>query len=464
MNVLFIFPGSGGFELAPEVRVTTGAFLPPLGLLYLASVLESLGHSVEVIDCNAEEPRDATLQSTLRSADVVGMTVHSDPEELRSSVTLAQKVRDFAPDIPLIIGGPHCLLFPEQALREHHATVCVRGEGEHLIGDLLEALEGKRSLSSISGITFYQDGSIQSTPSTGQIINLNSLPFPSRRLVKKYEYGYFLGTKIIKGNVASLMTSRGCPGRCTFCQVSSYLPKYIARSAENCIQEIDELVHVGYTSLAFVDDNFLANKKLAEQLMDHIIEQGYDVRLWILDTRVDSADRTLYEKMRDAGVEHISFGIESGNQDILDFYKKRITLEQIREAVALSREMGFLVSGDFIIGAPIETQTHIENTIRFAQSLHLDNVAFSHLIYIARSPLWKQAVKEGKISPDEVMVLSDKQRGLALFDAKDIDAWCMRAYRHFFFNPRYWLQEISYALRHRDLTVLRLGLRMLHLP
>jgi anaerobic magnesium-protoporphyrin IX monomethyl ester cyclase len=463
MNVLFIFPGSGGFELAPKVRISTGAFLPPLGLLYLASVLKSLGHTVEIIDCNAETIADESMQSALHHADVVGMTVHSDPQELKSSITLAHKIKDCDPDIPLLIGGPHCLLFPEQALREHQANICVRGEGEHIIGDLLNALDGKRPLTTVPGITFQQNETFYSTPASEQIMDLDSLPFPSRDLVKKYDYGYFLGTKIIKGRVTSLMTSRGCPCQCTFCQVSSYLPHYRVRSVQNCIQEIDTLVQQGYQSLAFVDDNFLANKKSTEQLMDHIIQQGYDLRLWILDTRVDSADRTLYEKMRDAGVEHISFGIESGNQEILDFYNKKITLEQIKEAVLLSKEMGFLVSGDFIIGAPIETQHHIKNTIQFAKSLPFDNVAFSHLIYVARAPLWRQAVEEGKINPNEVMVLSDKQRGLAQYDADDIDAFCMKAYRNFFFEPRYWLREISHAVSHRDLTVLKLGLRMLHL-
>jgi anaerobic magnesium-protoporphyrin IX monomethyl ester cyclase len=463
MKVLLIYPGSGGFELAPDVRISTGAFLPPLGLLYLASVLESLGHTVEVIDCNAEEPHDVTLERALQSADVVGMTIHSEPQELKYSIALAQKIKHFAPDVPFLLGGSHCLLYPELVINTHQADVCVRGEGEYVIGPLLDAFEGKRSLSSIPGITFQEKGHIHSTPSLGQIQNLDDLLFPSRHLVEKYKYGYFLGTKIIKGNVTSLMISRGCPGCCTFCQVSSFLPKYRVRSAKNSIQEIDDLIQKGYNSFAFVDDNFLGNKKIAEQIMDHIITQHYDIHLWILDTRVDSADRKLYEKMRDAGVEHISFGMESGNQEIIDFYKKKITLDQIRTAVKLSKEMGFLVSGDFIIGAPFETEEHIKKTIRFAKSLPLDNVVFSHLVYAARSPLWVQAVEEGKINSDEFMVSSGRSRGLAQFDADDLEAFCMKAYRNFFFDPRYWFREISHAISHRDLTVLDLGLRMLHL-
>lgn len=220
---------------------------------------------------------------------------------------------------------------------------------------------------------------------------------------------------------------------------------------------------MGYNAITFVDDNFLADKKKAEAIMEYIIRQQYDLTLWIMDTRVDSADRHLYEKMRDAGVTNIFFGIESGNQEVLDFYNKKFTLSQVRHAVNLSKEMGFLVGGNFIIGAPIETKKHIQDIITFAKSLPLDTVIFSHFGYPWGAPIWREAVKQGKINPDEFLVISDNTRGLAQFDAKTIDDYCMKAYRNFFFNPRYWFREISYALSHQDLTIIELGLRMLHL-
>ena len=463
MKVLLFFPGSTGFELAPKLRISTGAFLPPLGLLYLAKILELQGHTVKVIDCNTEGFNDNSLRQAIQSSDVVGMTIYSGLKNLENSLLISKKIRQYAPEIPFIIGGPHCTIVPEQALCDHSADIAVCGEAEYIIIPVIEALEGKRPLSSVPGIFYRQKDKIHRTKKNHQIMDLDPLPFPSRHLVKKNSYGYVYGTKLIKGEVTSLIGSRGCPHRCTFCQVSSFLPKYRTRSLENIFQEIDEIVSMGYNAIAFVDDNFLADKKKAEAIMEYIIRQQYDLTLWIMDARVDSADRHLYEKMRDAGVTNIFFGIESGNQEVLDFYNKKFTLSQIRHAVNLSKEMGFLVGGNFIIGAPIETKKHIQDTITFAKSLPLDTVIFNHFGYPWGAPIWREAVKQGKINPYEFLVLSDSTRGLAQFDAKTIDDYCMKAYRNFFFNPRYWFREISYALSHQDITYIELGLQMLHL-
>ncbi|MCX6662841.1 MAG: radical SAM protein [Euryarchaeota archaeon] len=459
MKLLCIFPSTGRFYISSNIHnKQPNAFLPPLGLLYLARMVELQGHSVEIIDYNAESFDDTTIQKAVHSADAIGMTIFSEPREFQNSITIANKIRQFSPDIPIIVGGPHCMFFPEQTLRDHHADICVQGEGEYIIGPLLEALEGKGELSSIPGLIFQQNGEIHKTKSNEQIMNLDNLPFPSRHLVKKYEYGYIYGKKTMKGKVTSLISSRGCPNRCTFCQITCFT-HYRARSATNSIKEIDELVLAGYNSIAFADDNFLADKKKAEYIMDHIIKQQYDISLWILDTRIDSADKKLYQKMRDAGVELISFGIESGNQEILDLYNKKITIEQVRKTVKLSKEMGFLLDVNFILGAPIETKKQMENTIRFAKSLSIDHVLFNHLQYLAGTPLWKQAVKQGKINPEESTVKSDKRRGLALYDSKEIDNFCRNAYFSFYSNPRYWIREINYALRNHDPRILQLGLR-----
>jgi radical SAM superfamily enzyme YgiQ (UPF0313 family) len=463
MKVLFIFPGPGGFELAPKLRISTGAFLPPLGLLYLAKMLELQGHTVKVIDCNTEEYSEDFFRNTVQSSDAVGMTIYSGPKNLEKSLFLAKKIRQFAPDIPFIIGGPHCTIGPENALRYHDADIAVCGEAEYVIATLIDALEGKRSLSSIPGIIYREKDKLLRTKPNQQILDLDLLPFPSRHLVEKNIYGYVYGTKLIKGKVASLIGSRGCPHRCTFCQVSSFLPKYRARSSQNIIQEIDEIESAGYNAIAFVDENFIVDKKKIETIMDHIIQQRYNLTLWIMDTRVDSADRKLYGKMRDAGVTNIFFGIESGNQDILDFYNKKVTLAQVRDAVNLSKEMGFLVGGNFIIGAPIETKKHIQDTILFAKSLPLDTVIFNHFAYPWGAPIWHEAVRQGKIDSNEFLVISDSKRGLAKFSAKEIDDLCMKAYRNFFFNPRYWYREIAYSLSNRDFSILDLGLQMLHL-
>ena len=461
MKFLFIYPASGKFEIASKKYISSGPHLPPLGILYLAEMLEINGHDVEVLDCNAEDIGEDKIKEKILSSDAIGMTIYTEPTALNNSIMLSNLIKGCDPDIPLLIGGPHCSLHPEHSLLNHHADICVRGEGELIITPLAETIEGKRKLSTIPGIYYKERNKIKKNKPANQIDDLDALPFPARHLVDKYEYGFMLGVKIAKGKLTSVLTSRGCPYRCRFCGMRYLLPRYKRRSINNITKEIEEVINAGYTTLSFVDDNFLHKKEEAEKIMDFIIQKEMNVHLWIEEARVDSADRRLYQKMRDAGVEIINFGIESGNQDVLDFYNKRITLSQIRKAVHLSKEMGFFVNASFILGAPIETKKHIKNTIKFAKSIPLDSVIFYNLEYGYGSPLWDEAVEEGKIQPDEYSVKADSKRGLGNFTEKELIDYNMNAYKSYYFNPRLWKRELFYAFAKKDFRFLKLGLRML---
>ena len=194
--------------------------------------------------------------------------------------------------------------------------------------------------------------------------------------------------------------------------------------------------------------------------MDKIIEKELKINMWIMGARVDSAERRLFEKMRDAGVSFICFGLESGNQDVLNVYDKKTTLNQITEAIRLSKEMGFFTSGNFIIGATIETKKHIENTIKFAKSLPLDVAHFLILRYVYGSPLWNKAVEEGMIKQDEYSVIADSMRNLGLFTKEELKNYCMKAHRNFYLNPRYILRQLFYAFKNKDFRFIKAGLNM----
>jgi len=461
MKFLLIYPASRKYELASKKFFSTGAFLPPLGILYLAKMLEINGHDIEVLDCTAEDISENKLKEKILSSDAVGMTIFSDPAAMNNSIMISNLVKERDPAVPLLIGGPHCSFLPEQSLLSHHADICVRGEGELVIAPIAEAIEGKRELSTIPGIYYKEDNKIRKTEPAKQIDDLDALPFPDRHLVNKYEYGFMQGVKIAKGKATSLLASRGCPYHCKFCGLHSHIPGYQRRSVNNVTKEIQEIVDEGYTTLAFVDDNFLFQQKEVEKIMDFIIQKDMNVRLWIEEARVDSANRILFQKMRDAGVEILSFGIESGNQDVLDFYNKRITLTQIRDAVNLGKEMGFFINASFILGAPIETKKHIKNTIKFAKSLPLDSVEFYNLGYGFGAPLWKEAVAEGKIQPDEFFIDADSRRGLSNFTEEELINYTMKASNSYYLNPKLWMRELFYAFANKDFRFLKLGLKLL---
>ena len=154
--------------------------------------------------------------------------------------------------------------------------------------------------------------------------------------------------------------------------------------------------------------------------------------------------------MSKAGVKYISFGIESGNQDVLDFYNKKITLKQIRKAVHLAREMNFITQGTFILGAPFETKQYIDNTIKFACSLPLDIVIFQPLSYEMGSVLWFEAVKDKKISKNEYQVTADSNKELGNFTAEKLNEYSKNAFRRFYLRPNYLLGQIQKALLQKD--------------
>lgn len=461
MKFLLLYPSFEKIEITLKRIAKVGAHLPPLGLLYLSSMLETNGHEVEIFDYNAEVLQENILKEKVLSSDAVGMTI-SGGESYKNSVMLSDLIKGCDPDIPLLIGGPQCSLHPESSFLDHHADICVMGEGELVINPLAEAIEGKRKFSTIPGV-FYKEHNSRMKRTTPQerIIDLDALPFPARQLVDKYEYGFWSGEKVAKGKVVSIVTSRGCPFHCKFCGMHKILSGYQKRSIDNITKEIEEIMNAGCDTLVFVDDNFLLHRKQVEQIMDFIIKHKMDVRIWIENARVDSADRGLFQKLRDAGVEVIHFGIESGNQDVLDFYDKRTTTSQIRNAVNLSKEMGFFVDASFILGAPIETEEHINNTIKFAKSIPLDRAAFFVLALSMGTPLWEEAVKEGKISPDEHHVKVDSRRGLGNFTYEELVNFKMKAHKCFYFNPRLWMRELSHAFTKKDFRFLKMGLKII---
>lgn len=433
---------------------------PPLGLLYLGAVLEHAGHEVEVLDFHAEDISKEQLKDSLIPSDAVGMSVYTP--DLRFAVDVSRTIKEIDPEIPLIIGGPHCIFYQRNSLISNpYADICVVGEGEQPILDIAQYLQGTKNLSNIHGIYYRKNNSIKSGKSLQIIDDLDELPFPARHLVDKYDYGDFPFGYKLKKRVTALITSKGCPFSCRFCTRYNNIVKnwgYRNRSAENVVREIQE-IDKNYRSVWIVDDNFLADNKRAHKIFDGLIQIGTDVELYIEGARIDSADQALYKKMKKAGVKFIAYGIESGNQEVLDFYNKNITVQQIRETIKLAREMNFLILAVFILGAPIETKEHIDNTIKFACSLPIDFAIFAPLCYLRGSPLWVEAVKSKKISSDKYLTLATLRNNLGNFTEEELIQFIHNAYNIFYFRPTYLFRQLYRSILRNDYSLIINGLK-----
>jgi anaerobic magnesium-protoporphyrin IX monomethyl ester cyclase len=202
------------------------AYMPPLGLLYLASPLEKLGHSVKLIDFVAEQYTDEKLREEVSKVDVVGITITS--QIATSAKKLTDLIKQFDPKKIVIIGGPHCTIQGKEVLNEINADISVLGDGEKVILEIFDALNGKKNLSEVNGIFYRDGGKIKEGLPPEEIADLDSLCFPARHLIKNYNYGkdVIAGVTVLaRGKITTMITSRGCPFNCRFCVSKSIFKK-----------------------------------------------------------------------------------------------------------------------------------------------------------------------------------------------------------------------------------------------
>jgi radical SAM superfamily enzyme YgiQ (UPF0313 family) len=427
------------------VKSVVGASPPPLGLAYIASMLRQ-SHEVKIIDSNILNYTIGDVERELRSfnPDVVGITsVTSSIYEAYKVAETAKRIRE---DCIVILGGPHASFMPRQSMEEcKYIDVIVRGEGEETARELIENIEKGSSLNEVRGITFRRGNEVIETEPRSFIKNIDDIPFPSRDLLPMHLYK-FNGVKY-----TTMLTSRGCPFKCSFCSSSRLFGGYWrGRSPENVLEEMKIVYEeYGIRNIEFMDDTFTLNQERAERICDGIIKQGWDIS-WGASSRVDTLSKKLVEKMKKAGCWIIFLGIESGSQKILDAIGKRITLEQVKKAVKILKDAGIQVLGSFIIGFLQDTKETIKETIKFAKSLNLNYAEFSILTPYPGTPIFDYAKKHGMLLTEDWSKYTAIEPIVKIegVSEKEIKALFQKAYITFYLRPRIvieWLKNKQFS-------------------
>jgi radical SAM superfamily enzyme YgiQ (UPF0313 family) len=355
-----------------------GSTLPHLGLLMLGAVLQTSGHRIRVLDSSAQGiDYDETLEEIIKfKPDIVCFTAVT-PAILKT-VKMAAMVKTRYPSMPILIGGPHVTAIPEKTLLDHTVfDYGVVGEGEGTIVELVDTLIAGRTPSNVSGTAFVENGTVRINPPRPPITDLDSLPFPSWELLdgfpSRYRPALFKYNKLPSTHIVS---SRGCPHQCIFCDTSVFSSHIRFHSSEYVLEMITLLVkQFKIKEVIFEDDQFLVKKERVRKICEGLINANLGIA-WSCSARVTSAnDLALLRLMKRSGCWQINYGIESANQDILDFAKKAITVDQAEKAVRLTHKAGILSKGYFILGLPFETEETIENTIRFAKQIPLADIS-----------------------------------------------------------------------------------------
>jgi len=379
MNVLLINPPS------ISVYYTFGFSLPPMGLLYVAASLEQAGHRVVVRDLAAEGIEVADADFT--SADVVGIS--SDTTRIDSAMRLARRAARFGR--PVILGGPHPQFMPEEILASGWVTAIVRGEGEIVFSELLNALAAGDEPATVRGIICRDDRTIVNTPEADPV-DVETLPLPARHLIDLHRY-----RAITAGRpVTPVVTSRGCPGACHFCSSSSFFGRgWRWRSAAAVLAELDEVYNrYGFRAVAFIDDNFTLDPGRAGQIANGIRERGYDLKWWTF-SRVDTivANPGMVASLAAAGCIMVYTGIESGSDDTLNSLGKETNSVAALQALAILRRNGIESYGSYIIGNLAEDAAAVEKTIELSIKLDTNIAQFTILTPYPGTRLYEQ-VKE----------------------------------------------------------------------
>jgi anaerobic magnesium-protoporphyrin IX monomethyl ester cyclase len=353
------------------------AIRPPLGLAYIAAVLEN-AYEVRILDLALYHENLKKLSSVLDEfkPDVVGITCYTS--SFSSSMNIAKCVKNFDKKIITLVGGAHATIRPADCLNDYVDFV-VRGEGEITFPELLEHLMGNRNLEEIKGISYRIDGRVIHNPERPFITDLSKYPFPARHLLEMEKYS---------DKVITMLTSRGCPFNCIFCSRTVTGRKHTAQTPERVIEEIKEVLsNSEHTHVHFVEELFTFDKKRVERICELLISNNIRFT-WSCSSRVSNVDENLLTLMKKAGCIRINFGVESGDETVLKSLKKGITLDQVRKTFKDCKAIGIETFGYFIIGFPEDTRETVYKTINLAMELNPENLLFSIATPLPGAELW----------------------------------------------------------------------------
>lgn len=387
----------------------------PLGLMYIAAVLERAGYETEILDAFMTNSEFLKIGDTLqvgmpyrkirteiqrRKPDILGIAVPFTCQ-VENAIRIGDIAKEVNPKVLTVVGGPHVTAVPMKFLEEaKNIDIAVIGEGEYVMLDIAKFLERKKKISDIQGIAYRQDdGAIKQNQLRPFIKDLDELPYPAYHLVdmeqylspRKIEYRSF------KDRAVSMITSRGCPFNCNFCSVHLHMGKiFRAHSVDYVIKHIKYVItKFGVKTIFFEDDNLTFDTKRFEAICDKIIEQAIRFN-WETPNgiRADYLTLNLLKKMKKSGCQSMFFGIESGDQYVLDnVIGKRLNLKKVVKVAKMCKEIGLKTAAFYIIGFPGEKRENMLKTVELALRLKQD-FDVGMLLHVATPSLGTRLYKE----------------------------------------------------------------------
>jgi anaerobic magnesium-protoporphyrin IX monomethyl ester cyclase len=418
----------------------------PLGLMYIAAVLDKAGYKAEILDAFMTDSSFLKVGDTIevgmpygrireeirrRKPDIVGVA-NPFTCEVENAIRVGNIVKEIDSSILTVVGGPHVTAVPVEFLEgAKNVDIAVVGEGEYTILDIVSFFEGRKEISEVQGIAHRKDNTVVLNSPRPFIKNLDELPYPAYHLVNMEQY---LNPKNIeyrsfKDRAISMITSRGCPFNCCFCSVRLHMGKmFRAHSANYVLNHIEHVVNkYRVKTIFFEDDNLTFDLKRFEAICDMIIEKGIKLN-WETPNgiRADYLTLSLLEKMKKSGCQSVFFGVESGDQYILDnVIGKSLNLNDVMKVAKMCKEIGLKTGAFYVIGFPGEKKENMLRTVELALRLKKEFDVGMHLFFATPSygtRLYEECAKKGYIQANltpRAFAEVRQTRGMPLIKTED---------------------------------------------
>lgn len=416
---------------------------PPLGLLYLQATIERSEHCSEIIDANLHGwSHDRAAREILsRDPDVIGLQTMTFT--LFDSYLLSKEIKKLNSKVKIIMGGPHPTIYPIETAALEYVDYAFSGEGEERIVSLLENLHDHDAVSKIPGIATRINGKVVFTPSHDMILNLDDLHFPAR---KSSEYKKYKSVLSENKSMTTMITSRGCPFECIFCNRMG--KKYRYHSAQYVLREIESIIDLGIHEIFIHDDTFTVNRSRVIEICRGIKDRNFEI-VWQARTRVDCVDDELISIMRNAGCQRLSFGVESGSPRVLKAMKKNIDLNKVKGIFAECKRAGMITLADFMFGNLDEKQEDIQMTFDLIAEIEPDLIQFSICSPYPDTQLYQKGLDTGIIEDDvwkifaqTPLIIPDSPVWTQHFTKEELCKLTASAYRKFYWKPKFILKQL----------------------
>jgi len=417
--------------------------IPAMGMLFLAAVARARGYRVHLIDAKGQgsSVEGVSREIAALAPDYLGLSATT--VSVANAERIAAGVKAVVPSVVTIVGGPHVSAIPERPLEAFPSLdFGVAGEGEIALFELLSRLEQGRAMEGVAGVIYRRDGKIFSNGRAPYIEDLDSLPMPAWDLLPRFPY-HFRPSLLSypQTPVGVLLTSRGCPFSCSFCDRSTSGRTARMHSVGYVVRLCRRLADLGVKHISFVDDLFTVQRRRVAELCEAMLSERFQFT-WSCNSHPNLLDFDTLRLMKRAGCWQIAYGIESGSQRVLDVVKKEVKIGKMRETLRMTREAGIRTKGFMMVGHPTEGLDSLAETAQFLRVVELDLCQLTKFTPYPGTPAYRKIQEYGELDEDW-----EKMNAMNfVFTPNGLDKEILERYFDHFYRAFYGRPDVLWGL------------------